>query len=399
MKILILGYSKSGKAAYKLLNKDNQVTIVEDKKIAQENLISTNEFLIIEELFDLGIISPGFQNSKVVQKSERICKELISEFELGMRIIKSKHLFFVTGSNGKTTLCTFLNSILNIKYNTYLLGNIGVPLCEKVESVKRSDYCIFEISSFQLEKTRTFKNGVAIITNISPNHLDAYQNYEDYIDVKKRIFFAKGKHYFITKCECIKDENIESLKYFSCNNTQILFKNKPFLEHDQLKIKGYFNYLYLTYALEIGYLNKIKLVELKNKALTLNNIEHRLNLVRKINNVEFINDSKSTSIEASIGCLKTFSHYDKRIIILGGINKSRKLEKEELNENDLVLSFGKHKVEFGLHFATLKELFDHLKSIYKDYQVVLFTPGGSSYDLYSNYIERGVDFVNRVNKL
>jgi len=154
MRILILGFSLSGKSAYELLKDNHNVYIYDKKKINMDNYFSYYRLKKELPYFDLVIRSPGIkQTSKIYQLAVSLSKKVISEIELGLSYIQDNYIIGVTGSNGKTTLVNMLYHALSKNNRVHKLGNIGVPLTSKIHEIKKDDIVILELSSFQLENT------------------------------------------------------------------------------------------------------------------------------------------------------------------------------------------------------------------------------------------------------
>ena len=223
MKILILGFSKSGRASYELLKDNNQVYIYDKKKLKVDNYYSFTKLKKELPFFDLVIRSPGIkQTSKVYQLALILSKKMISEVELGLSYIKNNIIIGVTGSNGKTTLVNILYHLLKDKYTVHKLGNIGTPLTSKIKEIKKGDIVILELSSFQLENTSLKFIDYGIITNISSNHLDSVFSKEIYVASKLKLINL-SKNIYLPQ-EVYKNNKIRK-KYYKIEELKTLLNH------------------------------------------------------------------------------------------------------------------------------------------------------------------------------
>ena len=390
MKILILGYSNSGKASYELLKDKHDCFIYDKKKVNLKNYYSYNRLKKELPYFDLVIRSPGIKiTSKVYQLIVQLSKKVISEIELGLEYIKDNYIIGVTGSNGKTTLVNMIYHLLKSKYIVHKLGNIGVPLTSQVRSINKDDVVILELSSFQLENTYSQYFNIGVITNILDNHFDHVFSKECYIASKLNLINlsdniyldSKTLNYQIRSNNIINIDNLDN--YLNCN------LNK-------------YNQVYWNIACDIALKLNISKSEIENSKFTFKMEHFRMENVGNYNNLIFINDSKSTSISSTNACLDVYN--DKpRIIILGGLSKKEDFKKVNKQDNDIVISFGKDKLKIfssigDLYFNTLEEVIHYIFRKYKNKEYyIIFSPGCASLDQYASYIHRGNTFNSLIN--
>ena len=188
-KILLLGLGISNIAVLNYLKDEYEVYIYDDYK-KDKDYYTLKRLKKEMPLFDLVIRSPGIPyKSEVYKFVTLLTKEIISEIEFAIRILKDRNAKYivVTGTNGKTTICNQLYQVLSIKHNVFLAGNIGVPLISLVNRIKDNDIVIIEMSSFQIENTYSNFADFIIVTNISKNHLDEVYSYDYYKASKKRV--------------------------------------------------------------------------------------------------------------------------------------------------------------------------------------------------------------------
>lgn len=388
MKILILGFSKSGRASYELLKDNNQVYIYDKKKLKIDNYYSFTKLKKELPFFDLVIRSPGIkQTSKVYQLALILSKKMISEVELGLSYIKNNIIIGVTGSNGKTTLVNILYHLLKDKYTVHKLGNIGTPLTSKIKEIKKGDIVILELSSFQLENTSLKFIDYGIITNISSNHLDSVFSKEIYVASKLKLINL-SKNIYLPQ-EVYKNNKIRK-KYYKIEELKTLLNQNL----------NKYNQIYWNIGCDIALKLKISEEEIESKKDYFIMDHFRMEKVLKINGLMFINDSKATSISATNACLDVFKD-KRRIIILGGISKKENFKYINKLNDDIILSYGKdgYKIfkEIGdLYFNNLYEVINYIKYHYINIDgYVILSPGCASFDQFSSYVERG----NYFNKL
>lgn len=388
MKILILGFSKSGRACYELLKDNNQVYIYDKKKLKVDNYYSFTKLKKELPFFDLVIRSPGIkQTSKVYQLALILSKKMISEVELGLSYIKNNIIIGVTGSNGKTTLVNILYHLLKDKYTVHKLGNIGTPLTSKIKEIKKGDIVILELSSFQLENTSLKFIDYGIITNISSNHLDSVFSKEIYVASKLKLINL-SKNIYLPQ-EVYKNNKIRK-KYYKIEELKTLLNQNL----------NKYNQIYWNIGCDIALKLKISEEEIESKKDYFIMDHFRMEKVLKINGLMFINDSKATSISATNACLDVFKD-KRRIIILGGISKKENFKYINKLNDDIILSYGKdgYKIfkEIGdLYFNNLYEVINYIKYHYINIDgYVILSPGCASFDQFSSYVERG----NYFNKL
>ena len=359
---------------------------------------------------------------------------ITSEIEMLMELCPGT-IIGVTGSDGKTTTTSLIYEIVKKQgFNCYLGGNIGIPLFTKIQEMKPNDMVILELSSFQLMNIHTSPN-IAVITNISPNHLDFHKYYEEYIEAKKNIFKyqnedgilvlnydneitrecakeAKGKVIFFSRENkldngVILDDDIIKV----CDNKL----RKHILNTKDLLLRGKHNYENVCTA--IAATLEIASTEKQIEAVTqFKGVKHRLEFVKEINGVKWYNDSIGTSPTRTIAGLKSFN--EKIVLIAGGYDKHldyTPIAKPILDNVSVLILMGqtskkiKESVENEMKVEqkrieiyecdTLQETVNTAKRVAKKGEVVLFSPASASFDMYKNFEERGDKFKSIVNSL
>ncbi len=381
-KILILGYGLTGKAVESFLKKKHyQYEILTEKE--DESTIELEK--IKKEDFEFVIRSPGISVfSSFYQYLQKEEIPMISEIEFAYRYLpKNVKLIGVTGSNGKTTTVELLTAVLKEKYTVYKAGNIGIPFISIIDLLKSGDIVVLELSSFQLENIQKLHLDIAVLTSLTPNHLDSVYDLEYYYKSKLNIFKNQN-------------ENDFSLTFF--NNREIkkvvdrkhhyidLSSYKPRIRKHKLLLKGKHNYENVKVVCFIASVLKVKIKKVRKVLYNFTPLEHRLENVLTYQKVLFVNDSKSTSVAATLKALKVY--HKKVVLIIGG--KDKHLDYTVLEKyQPYVYGEIKNKINSEKKFDTLDEVMKDVFLHLKGKKVVLFSPATSSYDQFSNYQERG----------
>lgn len=359
---------------------------------------------------------------------------LTSEIEMLMQTCPAT-IIGITGSDGKTTTTSLIYEIIKQSgKKCYLGGNIGLPLFTKVREMTPEDVVVLELSSFQLMDMQISPH-IAVITNISPNHLDIHKSYEEYIDAKKNIFKSQNENDILV----INYDN-EITKEFKneANGKVIYFSRKTKLDdgiiYDYEKIKeckdkvrrhilnvkdihlrGVHNYENVCAAIAAT----ASLVEPEVQAKAIQNfkgVAHRLEFVREIDGVKWYNDSIGTSPTRTIAGLNSFA--EKIVLIAGGYDKHldyTPIAKPIVENVGALILLGQtankiySAVTYELKFTkkelpickvtTLEEAIQKAKEVSKKGDVVLFSPASASFDMFKNFEERGNKFKQILNKL
>ena len=445
-KTVILGSGVSGIGAVKLAQKkgldiflsDSKNIKSETKKLLSKLEVKYEESGHTENLIKDSneiIISPGIDlRSLIKSKPSLKKKKIISEVEFASRYTNA-FIIAVTGTNGKTTTSKLIYHILkNSGFNVGLAGNIGYSFSESIVE-NQFDYYVLEVSSFQLDHIINFRPDISIITNISPDHLDRYDNkLENYAEAKFNIIRnQKSSDFFIYNGDCaITTNKINSINSKASAISLHSRKNKNqqnnYLIHHKNKIKSSINnnenMIDITKSSLIG-LHNVKnsmaaiavseILNISNKKIieslkTFQNVPHRLEHFLTIHKVKYVNDSKATNVNATFYALNSFK---KPIVwIVGGVDKGNDysqlvpLVKSNVkaiiclgSDNDKIIStFSQH---CNLIVSTNK-MVDAVKSAYdisKQGDIVLLSPACASFDLFENFEQRGNLFKEQVRKL
>lgn len=358
---------------------------------------------------------------------------LTSEIEMLLELCPAKTVG-ITGSDGKTTTITLIYEILKNKYNCYLGGNIGIPLFTKIDDIKPEDFVILELSSFQLMNMKVSPN-IAVITNITPNHLDIHKSYEEYIESKTNIFkYQSEKDTLILNFDNEITKNLSK----KANGKTIFFNRKTKLDDGVIlddKIVKYCESGLRRHILNIKDINlrgihnaenicaavaaTIDLIDIPCIVKTITEfkgVEHRLELVKTHNGIKWYNDSIGSSPTRTIAGLNSFD--ENIVLIAGGYDKHldyTPLAKPILDKVRILILMGQTsdkiynavRNEIGdkesnlkmYKVNDLKEAVDMANKVSTKGDIVLFSPASASFDMFKNFMERGNKFKEFVNNL
>jgi len=443
-KIAILGAGESGTGAAVLAKKQGfRVWLSDSGKIKEKykNVLSHFEIAFEEgkhsedEILDADevIISPGIPlTAPLVKKIKAKLIPVISEIEFASRYTKARKIC-ITGSNGKTTTTLLIHHILkNAGFNVGLAGNVGESFAMQV-ATKEYDWYVLEISSFQLDSMFGFKAEIAILTNITPDHMDRYEyKFENYINSKFRITQNQTKEdAFIY---CLDDEvsaaevskrNLKAQIYTTTcqpgnttanaccieNKIQITTNTNFFtMTLEELALQGKHN-VYNSMAASIA----SKLVDIRSESIrqslsAFENVPHRLEFVARIHGIDFINDSKATNVNSAWYALETAD--SPLIWIAGGIDKGNdyaKLEELVSQKVKAIICLGVDNAKiietFGSRVDAIYETNSAEQAVLTAYTIgkkgdtVLLSPACASFDLFESYEERGNKFKQAVRNL
>ena len=429
-RIVVLGAGESGSGAAILAKEKGFDVFVSDcgtisdpyRALLDQNGVKWEDGKHTEEFIlnaDEVIKSPGIPlTAPLIQKLQAQGTSIISEIEFAARYTNAK-MICITGSNGKTTTTSLIFYILKqAGLNVGLAGNIGNSLALQVAH-EDHDYYVIELSSFQLDNMYDFKADIAILLNITPDHLDRYDfKFQNYVDAKFRITRNQTKEdSFIYWAEDpVIDREMKRLQLgatlypygFSCPNPL------PIGE-DELALKGRHNILNSMAATIAANVLKIKKDIIRESLMTFQGVEHRLQYVATVRGVRWINDSKATNVNSCWYALESMT--TPTVLILGGKDKGN-----DYSEIDELVKQKCHTLVFmGLHNEKLHEHFDQfaidnsqftiidtdnlhdaVQAAYRaahEGDTVLLSPCCASFDLFKSYEDRGDQFMAAVRAL
>ncbi len=423
---LVMGIQASGIASQNLLIRLGYNVRLYDDNLEIENNFKDKGEEIYENL-DLVVVSPSIPyNHPVVKEAESRNIKVISELELGTSQLKSSVVIAVTGTNGKTTTVDMLEKMLKImgkKVRT--MGNVGYPVSQVVLDGDEPEYAVIECSSFQLERTYTMHPKFALFLNLSPDHMDRYNSYDEYFSAKKRIFNMQSvtdyailnydhkqirdlaKHLPVTvKWVSSKEQKGD----VTVKDNYFYLLGQPLISVRETRARGEHNRFNMSAVMTIAKALGATKEQLMAFVREYRVLPHRVEFVGAVDGISFYNDSKGTNVGACLSAIRTVG--GKVGLIMGGSDK-----KEDYCEFfDEIYGKVKYVAVSGANaekiygsamkvgFTDIKitdTLDDAVKLLCSTDGVdtVLFSPASASFDRYSNYQERGDYFKNRVYAL
>ena len=402
-----MGLARSGAACANLLHglgafvrvtdiKDNSLTRVSVSLLSKDipvELGKHSEGFIRDA--DLVVISPGVPgDSQPVTWAKEFAKPVISEIEVAGMLCGGQ-IIAVTGSNGKSTVTTLIGRVLEAcGKKVFVCGNIGNPFSGEVGKMREGDFAVVEVSSFQLETIREFKPKIALIINVNPNHLDRYNDMREYLDAKKRIFMNQDKDDFLILNAL--DSRLSGLERQTPAKVAF-FSGEQGLNPNQCAV------------LKVGEILGLDRQTMLKVFINFKGLEHRMEDVAEINKVRFINDSKATTADSAIWAINSLS--SPVILLAGGRHKGidyRVIIEASRNKVKQVVLIGEAKERiaaclkgvFPVEMAgSLEEAVNKTYALAKPGDSVLFSPMCSSFDMFTDYEERGKAFKKIVLEL
>ncbi|MBR3229737.1 MAG: UDP-N-acetylmuramoyl-L-alanine--D-glutamate ligase [Bacilli bacterium] len=433
-KIFILGMGRSGSSVARLLSRNNKILITDIKenkddmslleKLGVEVKITDNQAELLDSSFDVVVKNPGVKlDHPVVLKAKELNIPIITELEVAYRYLPDVKIVGITGSNGKTTTTTIIYNILKeAGLPVHLAGNIGLPLCNQISDIKDGDIIVTEISSHQLVNLDKFKVDIAILTNLSPVHLDHFGSYDNYKNNKLRIFnnqnvediaiLNKGDDEVFNLTKSIKARKL----YFSskgkadiCIDGKSIIYNDEVYNFKDIRVKGMHNYENIMASILACKQFGVSHETILNVLSRFAGVEHRIEFVKEVNGREFYNDSKATNVMSTITALKAFD--SDVILLLGGLDRGHSFDElvPYLNHTKTIICFGetRHRIE---EFAKnnnidvfvvddIKEATKKAYEISKKGDTILLSPACASWDQFNSFEERGNAFKEIINNL
>lgn len=407
-KISVVGIARSGLACANLLyelgadvsvtdSQDNEKTRLSALKLKSKDIKvelgrHTKEFIKDRDLI---VISPGVDNNALpVSWADAWGIPIISEIEVGGILCPAK-IIAVTGTNGKTTVTTLIGKILEAKgERAFVCGNIGDPFCGRLKEIRESDFVSLEVSSFQLERIKTFRPKISLVLNLKPNHLDRYKSMEEYLQAKKRIFMNQDRSDYLVLNS--QDALVKELAKEARANS-VFFSALENFNPNQSAVLTVGSILGIDKELCCRVFSQFK------------GVEHRLEYVAEVGGVEFINDSKSTNVDSTIWALKNIRR--PVILIAGGRDKGcdygSVIDYMRNKVKEIVLiGEAKKKIKAAMsgflsaeESSTLEKALEIASGKALPGDCVLFSPMCSSFDMFSDYEERGRHFKRLVDNL
>jgi UDP-N-acetylmuramoylalanine--D-glutamate ligase len=441
-RLVVLGGGESGVGSALLGNEKGYDVFVSDngeikdkyKKVLIHNEIEFEDGGHSEEKIlnaDIIMKSPGIPDKiALIQQIRAKGITMVSEIEFASKYTNAT-LVGITGSNGKTTTATLTNHLVKQELNVGLAGNIGDSFAKQILEHDYENY-ILEISSFQLDDIIDFKPHIAVLTNITPDHLDRYEyQFENYIASKFRIVENQTKDdYFIydgddevilkwlethpvqsTLLPFSLTKTIENGAYLDKENIKITIDNNQIIMPTKnLALEGKHNIKNAMAASTVAHLLKIRKQTIRESLENFQGVEHRLENVLKINKVQYINDSKATNVNATYFALESMDA--PTVWIVGGVDKGNNYQElfQFVNEKvKAIICLGVDNKKLMENFGGMVDIIieteymsEAVKIAYKVAEAgdnVLLSPACASFDLFENYEDRGRQFKDSVRNL
>jgi UDP-N-acetylmuramoylalanine--D-glutamate ligase len=448
-RVAVFGFGRSGRAAADLLlDLGAGVTIVEEHpgtdfecKSAEFGRRGAQVFFgdrVAEGLRDLDllVISPGVsKNHLLVQKIGQRGIPIIGEIELAGEFLQAP-IIAVTGTNGKSTTVRLIGSILQqCGKRAFVGGNLGIPLCEAVpkmnhpSTVPDYEYIVAEVSSFQLETIHRFKPWIAVLLNVTPDHLDRHSTQQEYRAAKQRIFenqtvqdwalinaddpVVKGMALSAPSevCEFSLSQHVEQGVYLNAGDIRARMHGKEFLivSRNALSMRGDHNVANAMAAMNVGLLCGCPKEDMVRALQLTPTFEHALEVVREWQGITFVNDSKGTNVDATLKAVHSFK--EPLVLILGGKDKGGDFSpladslKHQV-KGVVIIGEATQKILRVLKTikpvtlaASLEDAVLQAVAFASEGDVVLFSPACASFDMFQNYHHRGLEFKRIVGEL
>ncbi len=379
---------------------------------------------------DIIVISPGVPTHiEILQKAKKAEIPIIGELELAYRMMRKSILVAITGTNGKSTVTSLIGHILRLaNKKIFVGGNIGMPFISCLVNQDKPDICILEVSSFQLDTIDKFCPFISIILNITPDHMDRYKSFQEYVKSKFKIFSnqKKGNYLIIDQEDNIlssimPSNGVEVLRYGINHNKNInaFFKNgvihvsfgkkKAEFSLENVKLIGLHNIKNIMASILCCLILGVDKYIIQNAIEKFKGLPHRLEYVLEKNGILFIDDSKATNLDAT---KKAVNAINRPIILIAG-GKDKGLDYKQLVYS--VKNKVKHAIFIGETSYKLLNNFrdkiscdlanDMFDAVLKAYKIankgdsILLSPACSSFDMFNDYSHRGKVFQEAVRKI
>lgn len=434
---LVFGLSKSGRTAAEFLLSKGAVTYIYDElsterieQTAQElasngaKRVKKEELARVTELCDGLVLSPGIPiDHPIAVAFKRNHRAVLGETELAARYMNSP-LIAVTGTNGKTTTVTMLTETLKKGGLTaHVCGNIGTPMIEFVER-KETDVCVAEISSYQLETLQSLRPHIAMVLNITEDHLNRHYNMENYVFLKSKIMrnCTEAEYVILNYDDPLvrgfAEKTRAKVVYFSVRervigayyeNGELYFGKEKILSVSDLPLGGLHNVQNALAVILAAKIMGVKNADIVSALTEFKGVKHRIEVVGEVNGVTYVDDSKGTNVDATIKAIEAMNK--ETVLLLGGKNKGYEYRKlfEKMANSKVVhaIFYGENRFallksagEASFERFTLCDTFEFAVRIAalkaEEGQCVLLSPASASFDEFANYEERGDKFVEIV---
>lgn len=418
MKYIIFGLGISGVGAKELLEKQKQEAIIVDDK----NGISSKDAVYITNKDDVVIKSPGISwNNDYLKFCLEKGIKIISEIDLAIKYVNPKtKLIAITGTNGKTTTCTKIYELLKYAgYNVALGGNEGHSFAKIVSDKNDYDYIVLELSSYQLENNPSIKPYIAMVTNLTPDHLLRYDSVDEYYITKLNIFKNQDENDSMiinpndNEFRRLFNNSLSKKVYIQEDEKYLVFNNEKIIEKDKASLKGEHNIQNMNFIIATAKIIGIKTEVINSFLQNTNPLEHRMENFFSVKNTSFINDSKGTNVESSLYAIDAYK--DKNLILICG-GQDKKIDNTKMYDKiyecvDLCLLIGENANQYieafnkkrYIKYKELKTLENAINYIAENVDMeketyVLLSPATASFDQFKSFEHRGLEFKRLVRE-
>ncbi len=418
MKYIIFGLGISGVGAKELLEKQKQEAIIVDDK----NGISSKDAINITNKDDVVIKSPGISwNNDYLKFCLEKGIKIISEIDLAIKYVNPKtKLIAITVTNGKTTTCTKIYELLKYAgYNVALGGNEGHSFAKIVSDKNDYDYIVLELSSYQLENNPSIKPYIAMVTNLTPDHLLRYDSVDEYYITKLNIFKNQDENDYMiidpndNEFKRLFNNSLSKKVYIQEDEKYLVFNNEKIIEKDKASLKGEHNIQNMNFIIATAKIIGIKTEVINSFLQNTNPLEHRMENFFSLKNTSFINDSKGTNVESSLYAIDAYK--DKNLILICG-GQDKKIDNTKMYDKiyecvDLCLLIGENANQYieafnkkgYIKYKELKTLENAINYIAENVDMeketyVLLSPATASFDQFKSFEHRGIEFKRLVRE-
>lgn len=445
-KALVIGAARSGIASARFLAQRGAIVALNDRKPLDEWPAEALELKAVGvghiqgdppswllDQIDLVVVSPGVPAKAIpIRYADRRGAEVIGEIELASRFLRGR-VVAVTGSNGKTTTTALIGEMLrDAQINVQVGGNIGNALISLVESSRDDGWSVVEVSSFQLETIVDFHPTVAAVLNVTPNHMDRYDSLTDYAAAKHRVFtnqtasdvailnaddpivssWAPGLRAHVVSFSTTRE--LEEGLFLRGRDLVSRTRDgeRVLLTRDEMHLRGTHNVENVLAATAAGLACGAAPESLRETVRRFRPVEHRLEQVAEIKGVRFFNDSKATSVDATMKALEAFAgEPGKIVLILGGRGKQAPYAPlaplvSELVRKMILIGEDAAVIERELksaapfeHAADMHEAVTRASAVAEAGDIVLLAPACASFDMFESFEHRGKVFKEEVSRL
>jgi UDP-N-acetylmuramoylalanine--D-glutamate ligase len=442
-----MGAARSGIAAARFLAARGATVALHDRKALEDWTIEAQGLRAegigllpgdvpswLLDQIELVVISPGVPTGSIpVRYAERAGAEVIGEIELAYRFMRGR-IVAITGTNGKTTTTTLVGQLLrDAGLPVQVGGNIGTPLISLVEASREDGWTVAEVSSFQLETIRDFHPAVALVLNVTPNHMDRYESFMDYAAAKHRIFrnqtegdvailnaddevvssWSSGLKAHVVQFS-VRSELEEGL--FLRGGRELVARTRAgervLLRREEMQLRGLHNVENVLAALAAGLACGASPDSMRESVRGFGPVEHRLEFVAEMGGVKFYNDSKATSVDATLKALEAFADdAGKVVLIMGGRGKQApyaplaELVREHarklvlIGEDAGVIEKELSGIVEGERAGNMQDAVKRAYRAAEPGDTVLLAPACASFDMFKSFEHRGEVFKEAVKEL